>query len=672
MVFIIVIPIFSCCSNSINSSKSNELIKYDSIKYWIEQSKLYETSLTQRANALENAHNLTSEINQDSIKLIYFEEIAFQAESQNIDSLFIKVNRESLDLALKLTDYFKMGYIYWNYGNYYTDIKVVDSAYFHYSKAYSAFKKAKDNPKYKFYSAKMLFNMGFILSGMKDYTGSEVALFEAIPAFEKENKFKDLYQCYNLLGIIYYNLEEFDKAVYYHNKALEFLEKVEYVGNSKEVNLSNLGLVYQKLKNYGKALENFNKSMEYRNLKNQDPKFYASLIDNIAYTKFLRGDAENIKDDLYNALKIRDSLNYLSGVVVSKRHLSEFYALKKDTIKAISLANDAFNLAGEVGNNRDKLETLLLLANVDKKNAGIYLTDYVKINDSLQVQERKIRNKFTRIRFETDEYIQETEKLSQQKLFISLGGFLTILFLSFAYVVRVQRIKNKELLFEKEQQKANEEIYSLMLKQQTKLEEGRLRERHRISEDLHDGVLGKIFGTRLGLGFLSVKGDEETITKLDTYIDELQNIEKEIRSISHELKNDILSSKEDFFNIIEDLIEKKSNLEGLEWEFDNDEEIHWELISDSIKINFYRIIQEALQNVIKYAEASKIKVAINLIDKNIELVIKDNGKGFDETETRKGIGLKNMKSRASKLDGSFKVITSINEGTTIYINCPIL
>ena len=210
-----------------------------------------------------------------------------------------------------------------------------------------------------------------------------------------------------------------------------------------------------------------------------------------------------------------------------------------------------------------------------------------------------------------------------------------------------------------------------MLKQQAKLEEGRLKERHRISEDLHDGVLGKIFGTRLGLGFLNIKGDTITIEKHKYYIDELQNIEKEIRTISHELKNEILSSKEDFSKIIEDLIEKKTKLDGLEYDFYCSQNIFWDSINDDIKINFYRILQEAIQNIIKYAKASSVEVSIDRDKDQLELFIKDNGIGFDIHDKRKGIGLKNMESRAKKLQGILKVNSIKNNGTTIFVRCPI-
>jgi two-component system NarL family sensor kinase len=658
--------IISCnkTNNIVENTISKEL---DSVNYWINFSKHKTTDFQNKSITLEKAYKLTKSIISDSIQNILLAEISIETEKYNIDDLFIKVNSESLELATKRNDFYKMGDAHWNYGNYYTDIEVVDSAYYHFHKAYENFKIAKHD----FYTAKMLYNMAFIQGRLKDYTGSEVLIFEAIPRFEKEKKYENLYQCYNYLGLIYMELEEYDRAIFYHNKALEYLTLDKNKRISKDGSLNNIGLTYQKLNNFEKAIENFENALKYRDLKTQDPYLYARIIDNIAYTKFLRGDTIGIVGDLYKSLRIRDSLKYISGIVVSKRHLSEYFTVKKDSISAIKLAEEAYDLAGQVDNNRDKLATLLLLSKVDSYKSSKYLKEYVHLNDSLQIEDRKIRNKFTRIRFETDEYIQETEKLSQQKVLITLGGFLTILFLIFAYIMMVQRARNKELLFDKEQQKSNQEIFSLMLKQQTKLEEGRLKERYRISEDLHDGVLGKIFGTRLGLGFLNIKGDENTIEKHKYYIDELQNIEKEIRTISHELKNEILSTQEDFSKIIEDLIEKKTNLDGFEYEFNCDQNIYWDSINDDIKINFYRILQEALQNIIKYANASLIEVRIERDKDQLELFIKDNGIGFNIHDKRKGIGLKNMESRAKKLNGIIKVNSLKNNGTTIFVKCPI-
>jgi tetratricopeptide (TPR) repeat protein len=270
-------------------------------------------------------------------------------------------------------------------------------------------------------------------------------------------------------------MQEYDKAIMYHTAALENLENVNQKGTFKESSLNNLGLVYQNKGDYKNAIAYFSKALEKSDLKIQDINLYSKLIDYLAYTKFLGGDTDNLPQEFYIALNIRDSVNYASGIIMSKLHLAEFYAKYEDTIKAVLNAEAAHRLAKDVNNNRDVLASLLLLSKLDKNNAPFHFKNYAALSDSLLIEERNIRNKFTRIRFETDEYIEKTEMLSAQKMKISVGSFIVVLILSLLYFFQKEQCaKNKELLFEKAKQKANEEIYSFMLKQQSTIEEGRL------------------------------------------------------------------------------------------------------------------------------------------------------------------------------------------------------
>ena len=209
-----------------------------------------------------------------------------------------------------------------------------------------------------------------------------------------------------------------------------------------------------------------------------------------------------------------------------------------------------------------------------------------------------------------------------------------------------------------------------MLKQQSKLEEGKLKERQRISADLHDGVLSRIFGTRMGMGFLDINADEETTQKKNEYINELQDIEREIRNISHELNNELFSSHLNFINIVDEMISKQSKTGNFEYKLAYDKTITWHEINDHIKINCYRIIQEALQNISKYAEATLVNVNFVIENNLLKLTISDNGKGFDIRKKRKGIGLKNIQSRAKNIDGEFELNSHQNEGTCITIFIP--
>ena len=325
----------------------------------------------------------------------------------------------------------------------------------------------------------------------------------------------------------------------------------------------------------------------------------------------------------------------------------------------------------DIENSRDYLESLLLLSKIDVAQASTYLKRHIDFSDSLQIVERKIQNKFTRIAYETDGYIQETERLSEQKKWILLIGLGLIIILSFLYFLLNEKSKNALLLFENEQQKSNEKVYLISLKQQEKLENERIKERNRIAKELHDGVLSKLFGTRMGLGFLEIGGTHKLQKQHQSFLDELQTIEKEIRDVSHKLSDNIDSSQLNFTTIIHNLIKSKSKIGNFNFEINFDKSIHWRDVNGYIKVNIYRIIQESVHNILKYAFSENVKLIFQLDKNSLIMEITDDGVGFNIKRKTKGIGLKNIKSRAEKLNGKFLLVSKHNKGTLLKIKIPL-
>ncbi|HTG65692.1 MAG TPA: ATP-binding protein, partial [Flavobacterium sp.] len=102
-----------------------------------------------------------------------------------------------------------------------------------------------------------------------------------------------------------------------------------------------------------------------------------------------------------------------------------------------------------------------------------------------------------------------------------------------------------------------------------------------------------------------------------------------------------------------------------------DSSIKWDLAVNSVKINLYRIIQESLQNINKYANATNVKVELKKQENNVILTITDDGVGFNVNLKKKGIGLQNMISRAKECNGDFNVKSKKGEGTTITVAIPL-
>ena len=209
-----------------------------------------------------------------------------------------------------------------------------------------------------------------------------------------------------------------------------------------------------------------------------------------------------------------------------------------------------------------------------------------------------------------------------------------------------------------------------MLSQQDNVDEARALEKKRISEELHDGILGRLFGTRLSLDSLNMANSEEAIKTRGNYIEQLKDIEQDIRKVSHDLNADFISNTS-YIDIVKTLLESQSVAYGFEYKLDYDDTIHWDDISNKTKIHIYRILQESLQNIYKHAQASEVKISFKLKNNVIWVSIQDNGIGFDVTKAKKGIGIKNINSRAKDINADVTIDSEKDKGSIIQIKLPL-
>jgi two-component system NarL family sensor kinase len=286
-------------------------------------------------------------------------------------------------------------------------------------------------------------------------------------------------------------------------------------------------------------------------------------------------------------------------------------------------------------------------------------------------EERQARNKFTRIRFETDEFIAENEVLTRKKQ-IWTGIALIVFTLGLAvYIIINQRAKNQALRFQQQQQASNQEIFDLMLSQKQKIEDTKKMEQKRISEELHDGVLGKMLGARMVLTGLNKRTNEEAVEERSIAISALKEVEGEVRAISHELSHAAYQNINNFITSIKDLLQSVGNANGIEHAFDYDESFDWDSMKAEMKINLYRIIQETLQNAVKHSGCKKILVNFVRTNNLLNVTIVDDGKGFKAKTGKKGIGMRNIESRVGKLNGAWDINSVVDIGTTITFTIPL-
>jgi signal transduction histidine kinase len=275
------------------------------------------------------------------------------------------------------------------------------------------------------------------------------------------------------------------------------------------------------------------------------------------------------------------------------------------------------------------------------------------------------------LQLETDEIIQEKDVLEDRNRALLYVFIVSFILVALLFVVRAQRARTRELLYKQAQQKANEEIFNLMMSQQSIIDESRNKEKKRLAQDLHDGILGRMFGLRLNLDSLNSNIDNESTKMRHELLNELKTIEQDIREISHDLNREKLVLINNFVSIVHNLLEDQKSLHEARVTYNIDTNINWDKIGNAIKINMYRILQEGLQNTNKYANAKNIKVEIKGDKENVYLKIDDDGIGFDVNKKSKGIGMQNMISRTNDCYGIIDIKSEKGKGTKIEITIPI-
>ncbi|MFV5690597.1 ATP-binding protein [Flavobacterium sp. LT1R49] len=555
-------------------------------------------------------------------------------------------------------------------GDYYESQAVLDSAFLFYYKSEKMYTKLGDN----FNLGKTLINKANLQYKAGDFLASEKSVFSVLRIIKGEKQINNiLYDAYNLLGIIYGELGEYENAITYHNKALLISddEIIPKEFQSKATTFNNIGFLYLNSQNYYLAKNYFQKGLGQKNLSSQKPALYAMLLDNLAYSKFKLKDSDELPNLFFQSLKLRDSLKLTSGIFINKIHLSEYFASKKDNIKALQYSKEALLLARNTNISQDILVALKQLAIIEPEKASVYSKEYIHINENLQKSERKMGDKFSRIEYETDQIKGENTDLETKNRNLLFGFSAFTMLGLFLYIIKAQKTKNRELLFKQEQQKVNEEIYNLMISQQSTIETNRIVEKKRVAQELHDGVLGRMFGVRMNLDGLNKFNDDIAVNQRNSYLSELKNIEQDIREISHDLNREKSELINNFVAIVNNLFEEQKKTFEPKLVTIIDPAIKWESLSNAVKINLYRIIQESLQNINKYADANTIKVKIKKKGDDLFLSINDDGVGFNVNKAKRGIGIQNIQSRTNECDGTVEIKSNKGEGTTITITVPI-
>lgn len=668
-LFCILVLTLSSCNNQHNSKKENT--KKDSVEKYLKLADDYNLSFEIRDNYSKKAFSFIDFDNIDSTALRYiFKVTQVNIRTGNLEE-YKKNSSIQLKYSLKNRDTLSLARYYRLRGSYYKDKDVFDSAFFYYAKSEKLYLKSKYTNNELAY---IFCNKSYLKDECGDYTGAVLSANQSLVLLKGSTNYNLVFDVLNLLGNLEHTLKNYDKAIEYHQRAYKLLLKnnVNYNRgyNKLATVINNIGNSYREMGNYNTAILYFKKALSQELKTNQDPSIRAYIYNNLAYVYLKQKKYNEVPKLLEQAVIIFDSVKNYKECAISNMYLSEYFFQKNDTIKAIAYADKALSLASKIKDDY-YLFTLSHAGSVNKEKAPSYIKRYHELNDSLLFQERKARNQFFKIQLETDQIVQEKDTIISKKTLQNSIITIVLSIVILLFIVFRLKAKQRQLQLIQEQQKANEEIYLLMLNQQEKEEKIKLSEKKRIALELHDNVLNKLASTRFNLFAISKNTNKKTIDNALEHINKIQDIENEIRDITHDLNKNLLEEYNSFKFLLLKYIEELNSTYNTRYQIEIDDTINWATVNNTVKLQLYRTIQEAIHNVNKHANATEVSINIILDENNIAMSINDNGIGFDINTTKKGIGLKNMQQRIDVVGGKINIQSTKNRGTSIFISIPI-
>jgi signal transduction histidine kinase len=433
-----------------------------------------------------------------------------------------------------------------------------------------------------------------------------------------------------------------------------------------------LGTVNSYLGNTQAAIENLEEAAR-RHVELNDFRALGRTYQTLGNIQKKTGNLERAATYYQRSITEFERLNDIQGLGIAYYNLGVLYFDQK----SYSLASRYLNLGIENSTRVGHTDLIILgyqklsetyAASSQFRLAYEAFSRYFAYNDSVNNRDRQRAIAELQTRFETREKEQLIElqrlQLSEQDLIIQRNRFLqtglaiTLLLLIVGWLLWQSKVQQRELRLR---------VGRLELEQRMQLE------RERISRDLHDHVGAQLVNMLSGIdlaGRYSGAGNPaESSRIMDSLKDEARTTIRQLRDTIWTL-NATEITPDAFFSKLEAYIKQVINVTELHITLINHLHSSTEF-SPSQALNIFRIIQEALQNIVKYAGATQVTITFSTEADALKIAVSDNGRFLHRTEDDPhiGSGVKNMQKRASEIGGTLHVIPS-EDGTTVELNLP--
>jgi signal transduction histidine kinase len=524
--------------------------------------------------------------------------------------------------------------------------------------------------------ASTLNNIGACNRSLGLYEESLKNYLEALKIYEITNDLKQQGVVNNNIGMVYSSLEMYEKAKTYQNKALSVYKKLNYKKGLSEV-YNNIAIALANQDSLQKSLLYFKYSLKIEE-ELKDKKGIAESINNVGGVYHYLGKTDSALYYYKKSAEIERLIQNFSGVAASYNNIAQLMLEEGKPTIAKSYIDSSYAYSKKSKVAESLLESIQNYAYYfetinDFENANLYNKKYYTMSDSIMKSSNLKTLHELEVKYQTakkdTEIAQNRAELAENELKIKQKNTIIFGSLGFAFVLGLlgyllynqQKIKNNQLIKEVELKEALVKIET-----QNKLQEQRLQ----ISRDLHDNIgsqLTFIISSIDNLKYFDV-AKEKLVSKFDNISGFTKNTITELRDTIWAMNKNAISVEDLQIRITNFIDNAQLATHGISFDFSIEESVNASHEFSSIEgMNIYRIIQEAVNNAVKYANASQIKILLKQQNNKMIFSINDNGIGFSESEIELGNGLNNMKKRALELNADLKIISEKEKGTNILI-----
>lgn len=550
----------------------------------------------------------------------------------------------------------------------------LDSAIVYFESSKSILKKLNEDER----AASVNISLGAILLRQGNYLKTIEILTESASFFEGNNDELNVAKCYSNLSSAFAELENYNKAIDYCEKALKIFEK-NGLTQFQLITLPNLATQFFKKGDTLKAIDTYNKAESLALSMNN--KRSLSMIYNNLGNIYLKKNANKSESYLLQALQLKNELNFVDGLEITKSNLGYIYLKKKNYVKAQKFLNDA--LTSVKGKQRVLVYNYLTEAyqNTGQLIKALEFSEKSRtLNDSILSTENQkaifdIQTKYETEKKENEILELQTENLEvdyqrQQNFYLFIGALLALSLAILSIYFLQKNAKRKRTILQ-QNQKIREQNFNQLLRAKElegidNILEAQEKERSKMAAELHDNLGSKVATLKL---FLESSDNEDNFSKnyskLKTLISETYN---DIRNISKnknfgaQISSGLIPSTKAIAHQISDTKKIKIDVINIDVK---------KRIENNTEIQIFRILQELITNIIKHAKATEAIIQFSEENNLLNIMVEDNGKGFNVHQNASGIGLSNIERRVEKMNGTFNIDSDKGNGTTIILNIPI-